>query len=238
VPAGRRDRRSAGGGRGWDWRRAVRAAATAAILAGALVLADVGATLLWQEPVTAVVNHLRQRALEDDLARAAPPAPRRVLAELADDRARMAFLARTGRRRLRSGEAAARLRIPRIGLRRVVVLGTDHDALARGPGFYPSQPLPGAPGTAAIAGHRTTYGAPFRHIDRLRRGDRITVELPWGTVDYRVTHQRSVTPDALWVLDRRRRDALILSACDPPFSAARRLIVFATIERARIAELR
>ncbi|MDX8151748.1 class E sortase [Patulibacter brassicae] len=216
-------------------RELVRTLGTTLALAGALVLADVAATLWWQEPVTAVVGHLRQRGLAERLP--APPAgaERLAVAELADDRARMAFLARRQRQALRSGEPAARLRIPRLGLDQVVVQGVDRGPLERGPGLYPSQPLPGAPGTAAIAGHRTTYGAPFRHLDRMRPGDPITVELAYGRVRYRVTTVRSVAPDAVWVLDRRREDRLVLTACDPPFSAARRLVVSARLDSAVLA---
>ncbi|MGE4428580.1 MAG: class E sortase, partial [Solirubrobacteraceae bacterium] len=205
-------------------RRAVRHASTVLLLAGTLVLADVGITLLWQEPVTGVIALLRQGDLADELERLpAPdssPLQRRVLASLGDDPERLAFLARRFKRAQEHGHAAARLRIPRIDTDDVVVWGTDTGDLRRGPGFYPSQPLPGAPGTAAIAGHRTTYGAPFRNVDRLRGGDEIRVDMSYGRFVYRVTHLRRVSPDAVWVLRRRGYDQLVLSACDPPFSAA------------------
>ncbi|WP_320670183.1 class E sortase [Patulibacter defluvii] len=219
-------------------RELLRGLSAVLLIAGTIVLADVGATLLWQEPVTALIAKLRQDDLANQLDRAplptASPVQRRALAEIDGDRAQLAFLARRYKRELRRGEAAGRIRIRKIGVNKVVVFGTDHDDLTKGPGFYPSQPLPGAPGTAAIAGHRTTYGAPFRKIDRLRRGDPIDVELPYGRFRYRVLRLRSVTPDSVWVLRRRSYDQLILSACDPPFSAARRLIVFAKLERGTV----
>ena len=74
-------------------------------------------------------------------------------------------------RKIKPGQPIGRIRIPRIHLNKVVVEGTTTDILPKGPGHYPAQPLPGAPGTVAIAGHRTTYGAPFRHVDSLRKGD-------------------------------------------------------------------
>jgi len=219
-------------------RRALRRASTVLLLSGALVLADVGLTVVWQEPVTGVIALLRQGGLEDELERLPGPdgsaLQRRVLASLGDDPERLAFLARRLKREQGHGDATARLRIPRIGASDVVVWGTDAGDLRRGPGFYPSQPLPGAPGTAAIAGHRTTYGAPFRRIDRLRADDAIHVDMPYGRFTYRVTHLRSVEPSAVWVLRRRAYDQLVLSACDPPFSAARRIIVFARLERATL----
>ena len=76
--------------------------------------------------------------------------------------------------------------MPSIGVSSVVVAGTDTASLRLGPGHYPGTPLPGARGTVAIAGHRTTYGAPFRKLDKLARGDRIEVRMPYGTFVYAV----------------------------------------------------
>jgi sortase A len=87
--------------------------------------------------------------------------------------------------------------------------------------------LPGAPGTVGIAGHRTTYGAPFRHVDALRPGDRITVQMPYATITYRVQHLQVVLPTATWVVDRKPYSRLVLTACHPLYSAARRIVVFA-----------
>ena len=109
--------------------------------------------------------------------------------------------------------------------------GTNPDDLRHGPGAYDDAPLPGAPGTAAIAGHRTTYGAPFRHLDKLEAGDPVTVELPYATFTYRVEGSRIVKPSDLAVLRRTGYDRLVLSACHPLFSAAKRIVVFARLER-------
>ena len=76
----------------------------------------------------------------------------------------------------------------------MVVAGTDTSSLRRGPGHYPATPLPGAHGTVAIAGHRTTYGAPFRSLDKLDRGDRVEVSMPYGRFVYGVERARIVPP--------------------------------------------
>jgi sortase A len=131
------------------------------------------------------------------------------------------------RRRTRDGQAVARLRIPRIGLDAVVVRGTAPDDLRRAAGLLDAAALPGERGTGAIAGHRTTYGEPFRHIDRLRRGDRIAVAMPYGTFRYAVEGTRIVDAGDLSVLRTVGHRRLILAACHPLFSAARRIVVYA-----------
>jgi sortase A len=214
-------------------RRVLRALSTVLIVAGGLILLDGALTLLWQEPVTALQTRLRQNGLRDDLRRleAAPPSrvEARALARLRDERRRIAFLARSLRRRTADGEAVGRISIPRIGVGYVLVKGTAPADLHKGPGTYDQTPLPGVPGTTAIAGHRTTYLAPFRHIDDLRRGDAITVRMPYATFTYRVQRTQVVDPDALWILRRVRYDRLVLSACHPLFSAAQRIVVFARL---------
>jgi sortase A len=123
----------------------------------------------------------------------------------------------------------AELRIPRIGLRTIVVRGTSAADLRKGPGLIDGSPLPGQGGTTAIAGHRTTYGAPFRSLDALRRGDAITLRTPYASFRYRVEGWRIVQPGDLSVLRRVGHDRLVLSACHPVFSAARRIVVFARL---------
>lgn len=216
-------------------RRGLRAFSTVLLVAGALLLTDAGLTVAWQEPVTALVAKLGQDGLREDLRaleRAAPtPLELRALTELETTRRRTTFLARSLQRRTAEGEALGRVRIPAIGLERVVVAGTAPGPLRKGPGFYEDQPLPGARGTAAIAGHRTTYGAPFRKLDDVDRGDRVVVEMPYGRFTYRVTGSRIVEPDDLSVLDRGREDRLVLTACHPLYSAAQRIVVTARLER-------
>jgi sortase A len=216
-------------------RRRLRHASTVLMAAGALVLADGVATLVWQEPLTALQTGVRQHALRQDLRRlqAAGPTPleARELADLRDSGRRIAVLARSLQARAADGAAIGRLEIPRLGSDMVIVKGSAPADLRKGPGTYSQAGLPGVPGTAAIAGHRTTYLAPFRHIDRLRRGDPIVVAMPYATFTYRVEGTRIVAPDALWILRRARYDRLVLSACHPLFSAARRIVVFARLAR-------
>lgn len=108
-----------------------------------------------------------------------------------------------------------------------LIRGTSAVALMQGVGHYSGTPLPGQPGVAAIAGHRTTHGAPFRRIDRLRRGDRIVVRAKGHASRYAVTHWRIVGPDATWVVRRRPGTWLVLTSCHPVGSAAQRYVVFA-----------
>ena len=115
---------------------------------------------------------------------------------------RLAFAARSLDRRTDDGDPVGRLRIDRIGLSSVVVEGTDAGDLRTGPGHYPGTPLPGQRGTVAIAGHRTTYGAPFRKIDKVRPRDEIVVTMPYGRFTYRVERTRIVPPTAVWVTQR------------------------------------
>ncbi len=109
--------------------------------------------------------------------------------------------------------------------------GTDAGDLRAGPGHYPGTPLPGQSGTVAIAGHRTTYGAPFRKVDKLRPRDEIVLTMPYGEFTYRVERTRIVPPTAVWVTQRVSYDRLILSACHPLYSAEKRIVVFARLVR-------
>lgn len=211
----------------------LRGVSTVLIAAGLLMLLDAGLTVAWQEPVTALLAKLRQNQLAGDLdtlARARPTAvEQRALDHLAGDRRRIAFLARSLRRRLRPGDAAGRIRIRKIHASYVIVKGTDPASLRRGPGIYDQTPFPGARGTTGIAGHRTTYLAPFRHIDRLGRGDDIEVDMPYATFHYRVQRRQIVSPDSTWIIRRAGYDRLVLSACHPLYSAAERIVVFARL---------
>jgi len=214
-------------------RSILRGVSTVLIAAGVLMLADAALTIAWQEPVTALIAKLRQGRLNDDLdklERAGPtPIEQRALDHLHTDRQRVAFLARSLRRRLSDGEAAGRIRIRKIDASYVIVKGTDPAALRRGPGIYDHTPFPGARGTTGIAGHRTTYLAPFRHIDELGPGDDIEIDMPYATFHYRVQKRQIVTPDSLWIIRRRPYDRLVLSACHPLYSAAKRIVVFARL---------
>jgi sortase A len=214
-------------------RLALRSLAPVLIMGGTLLLLDATVTLTWQEPLSALYATLRQDHLSSALQReerALPaPAERSALATL-EQRARIAYLARALKRRARSGTPVARIRIPRIGASFVVVDGTSTSALRSGPGIYPETVFPGIPGTTAIAGHRTTYLAPFRHIDALHRGNRIVLKMPYGDFTYRVIGKRVVQPSNVRAaVANVGYSRLVLSACTPLFSAAKRLLVFARL---------
>lgn len=134
---------------------------------------------------------------------------------------------------IRNGDAMAILEMPTLGVTKYVVAGVETADLKKGPGHYPSTPFPGELGNAAIAGHRTTYGEPFRQIDELAPGDPIIVtDLLGRRFVYEVTEQRIVQPEDSWVVDTVDPTVatLTLTTCHPEFSARQRLIVFATLD--------
>ncbi|HEX7166195.1 MAG TPA: class E sortase, partial [Acidimicrobiales bacterium] len=128
-----------------------------------------------------------------------------------------------------TGDGVANIRIPKIGLEKVVVEGVSVAALKKGPGHYPTTPLPGQPGNAAIAGHRTTYGSPFSRLDELDPGDRIEVRTRQGEFTYEVSGTQIVTPDQNEVLNPTDENRLTLTTCHPRYSAAKRMIVTARL---------
>jgi sortase A len=123
------------------------------------------------------------------------------------------------------GEAAARIQIPAIGVDKIVVEGVSLADLKKGPGHFPQTPLPGQEGNAAIAGHRTTYGAPFHRLDELEPGDEVIVTTAQGEFTYEVTETQIVAPTAVEVLDDKGDDRLTLTACHPKYSARQRIVV-------------
>ena len=215
--------------------RVLRDLSAVLIISGLLLLVDAGVTLLWQEPLTAVIGLIRRSEIDQHFLsyRAAPLSPldQRALAVVKAIPRRMAYLARLEERRVPSGAALGRIVIPKIGADFVVVQGTDSSSLEKGPGHYPSTALPGLGQTVAIAGHRTTYLAPFRHLNALSPGNRIVLRMPYGRFVYHVQYTRIVSPGAWWVTHDVGYDRLVLSACNPLFSAAQRIIVFARLQK-------
>jgi len=127
------------------------------------------------------------------------------------------------------GKPLAELVIPKIGLRTVVVQGTGTDDLHLGPGHYTNTPLPGQPGNVAIAGHRTTYGAPFYNLNELQPGDLVQLTTLQGRFTYSVTRNFIVSPSDGSVLDTSATAMLTLTTCNPRFSASQRLVVQAAL---------
>ena len=124
-----------------------------------------------------------------------------------------------------AGEATARIQAPTIGLDKIVVEGVSLDDLKKGPGHYPETPLPGQEGNAALAGHRTTYGAPFNRIDELQQGDEITVTTVQGEFTYVVKATHIVSPSEVQVLEDKGDNRLTMTACHPKYSARQRIVV-------------
>ncbi len=191
-------------------RAVLRFVASVMMVSGTLLIADAAATLLWQEPVSAFVAERQQDSLKRLLVDPPEPVERRVR-----------------RRQPLPGDAIGKLEIPAIGVSEYVVEGTDTANLRKGPGHYPETPLPGEPGTVAVAGHRTTYGAPFRDLDDVKPGNEIIFDTPFGRFIYRVEETKIVDDQDLSVLEPVGYKRLLLSACHPLYSAAQRIIVFA-----------
>jgi len=133
-------------------------------------------------------------------------------------------------RRLKIGQPLGRIIVPRLKLNKVFVHGTRwRQDLSRGPGHFPQTEIPAIGQTVAIAGHRTTFGAPFRYINKLRDGDEITLELPYGTFNYVVFKDKIVDNSDWSIIKSLGFDAVVLSACHPLYSAAKRWVVFARL---------
>lgn len=136
------------------------------------------------------------------------------------------------------GEPVGVIKIPRIGVDWVMVEGVSRADLKKGPGHYPSTPLPGQAGNAGIAGHRTTYGAPFNRIDELIPGDEITIATAQGTFTYVVIPSPddpeqawyTVKPSQVEVLEDKGDNRITLTACHPKHSARQRIIVHAVLK--------
>ena len=212
-------------------RGAWRFLADVVMVSGVLLLLDAGVTLAWQEPISAVLASRSQDRLEDRLQDAFAAGRPAIIGSRADPD-RLARVARRHRAGLEPGDAVARIELPTLGRSYVVVEGTDTANLRKGPAHYPETPLPGEGGTVAIAGHRTTYLAPFRPIDELRPSQPIVLMLPYGRFTYRVQRTRIVEPDDTWVKRPAGYDRLILTACHPLYSAAKRIVVFARLDAA------
>ncbi len=219
----------------------------ALITAGLLVLADVGITLAYQEPLSAIYSSIKQggkesqlKTLESEfltrsdvkqLERAEvtknPQARRQEVS------ANVSQLAQRLVDESKPGDALGRIEAPGMdGLNMVFVQGTDEESLELGPGHYPETAMPGQGRTIAIAGHRTTYLAPFRHIDSLNPGDKITLKMPYGTFIYSVQKSEIVDPSDVGIIHDTGYERLVLSACNPLYSASQRYIIYAQLVHA------
>lgn len=221
-------------------RRILSILSVALVTAGLVVLADAAITLAWKEPVSAVYSRISQDEAEQQLADLeqgfiADEAIDRI-GEIADPVRRAEQLADRFERKLRPGEGIGRIEAPAAGIDWIVVEGTATADLKKGPGRYPETFLPGQGNTIGIAGHRTTYGAPFRDIDKIENGDEIVLEMPYGSFTYEVTNTRIVEPTDVEIVRTVGRERLVLTACHPLYSAAQRYAVFADLVGIELAD--
>lgn len=207
----------------------VRIGARLCIVLGVLIVVDATITLFWQEPISALLASRAQHRVDQQFDRMAADAAGVSASSAHAMQRHIQRAAASLNVHTPIGHAVGKIRIPRIGTSFTIVQGHDDTTLRSGPGHYPETPLPGARGhwTVGIAGHRTTFLAPFRHIDELKRGDRIFVRMPYARFTYVVTNTVIVDPDDPSILKRVGYDRLALTACNPPFSAAQRIIVYA-----------
>jgi sortase A len=212
-------------------RRLFRGLGSLMIVAGLGLLVWCLLVWVWEDPFTGLYTHYEQRSLSRSYERieaAYRPRPQAGRpASLAADRRQIAREARRYRSEAEEGGAIGRISIPRLGLDMVIVNGTDAGSLKKGPGRDARTFMPGQGQLVYIAGHRTTYSAPFSDIDELERGDPVTVRVPYATIVYRVTGHVVVPAGDLDRLRSRGREVLALQACHPRFFASHRYIVYA-----------
>lgn len=207
----------------------------ALITAGLVLIADVGLTLAWKEPVSAVYGSIRQGQASGELDSVSesfltdPDVEAAAGAAGRDPSRQAARLAGLFAKQLENLAPIGRIEIPSIGAGYVVVEGTDTAALQRGPGHYPKTVLPGQGSTIGIAGHRTTYLAPFNRIDDIDLGDKIILKMPYGNFTYDVTNTKIVDPSQTEIVRDVGRERLVLTACHPLYSAAQRYAIFADL---------
>jgi sortase A len=216
----------------------------ALITAGVLVLADVGITLAYQEPLSSIYSSIKQgekenqlKSIESDFLTQSDVKQIQRAEGTKDPTVRKkaisANVSKLAQRLVgesKPGDALGRIEAPGMdGLNMVFVQGTDESSLELGPGHYPETAMPGQGKTVAIAGHRTTYLAPFRHIDSLKPKDKITLKMPYGTFIYSVQKSEIVDPSDVGIIHDTGYERLVLSACNPLYSASQRYIIFARL---------
>lgn len=228
---------------------------TGLISTGVGLLLFVVVTIAWGDPFTRIAEAGEQKELAKEYATLTESDP----SGLRDDPKLDPELTRTVAARLRKrlplGAPIGRIEIPKIGVKKVVVNGARDGDLEKGPGLYRETPPPGSGRAVAIAGHRTTHGAPFLNVDKLKRGDKVIVTMPYGRFTYTVLRTQIIPPDDWsWLafgsaeptkaaresVARTRRcvgscEHLVLTACHPKYSAAKRFAVYARLTDVKLA---
>lgn len=225
--------------------RVLRILSVALITAGIVILVDAGLTLAWKEPVSALYSEIQQSRAANQLAEVESEffAVDEVV-ELSEEPTRQSpaeirvtarRLARLFAETMREGKGIGRIRVPAMSADYVMLEGTSTETLQRGPGHYPDTKLPGQGGTIGVAGHRTTYGAPFNAIDDVESGDEVVLEMPYGTFTYEVTRTEIVEPTETEIVRDVGYEQVVLTACHPLYSAAQRYVVFARLADIELA---
>ena len=214
--------------------RAARVTGSLLIAAGVLTLAWAVVVWRWQDPFTALYTHWQQGKLTHQLQHEEQAyRPISAAGNLAAERRAIGLDARAFQRKAKVGQAIGRIVVGRIGLNMVLVNGTDEETLKKGPGRDLRSYMPGENRLVYIAGHRTTYLAPFSHINDIRNGDYIRLEMPYGTFVYRAYKHRIVVASDMSVLRSPNHEQLELQACHPRFFATHRYIVYAHLVAVR-----
>jgi sortase A len=190
-------------------------------------------TLAWQEPLSTIYGSIQQGRAEDELAELEEAFPSiadaGAVESQADLRRQARLLADRYEDEVSAGTGIGRIEIESANVDAVIVEGTGTATLQKGPGRYPETAFPGQGRTVGIAGHRTTYGAPFRHIDDIEDGDEIEVQMPYANFTYEVSKHEVVEPSDVQIIDDVGYEQLVLTACHPLYSAAQRWAVFARL---------
>lgn len=203
------------------------------ILLGLGVLAFVWAFVIWKwnDPVTALYTRYEQHRLkvqyvhvQEQALKSIPAIPPTV--PIAAEKRQLSLIAGRYRATAKVDSALGRITVPRLHLNMILLNGTDESSLMRGPGRDPRTYMPGQGQLVYIAGHRTTYLAPFSHIDEMRNGDLVTLSVPYGTFTYRVYTHVIVPATDLGRLKTFSKDVVVLQACHPRFFATHRYLVY------------
>lgn len=186
---------------------------------------------VFQAPPADFFQGLTPTATADRVGVAADQKAKRqaLLADL--ERAADAFEASLGDKQ---GVPLGKIRIPKIGVEQVLIQGTGKSDLREGPGHWPGTPFPGQGGNFVVSGHRTTYGAPFFRLDRLRVGDTIDVLMPYAALRYKVTRSVIVLPTQVEEVRQRGFEQISLATCHPIYSAKQRLVIQADLDSFRL----
>ena len=217
------------------WAIPYPAAVIPLLIIGALGIAWGASSTIWQEPFTAAFTDRIQNELlaNFDQMRANEQAAQELIKKKHEQTREMQRSAAQLAATASPGDTLGKVEIARLDEKVAIVQGTEPDSLREGPGHYTSTALPGAKGnwTSGFAGHRKTYSAPFRDIDKMQKGDKVTVDMPYGQFIYSVESTKIVPADYTKAFDPVGYDRIVLTSCHPIISQENRILVYAKLER-------